>query len=124
MTFFSRWEPGHCIVLCVDTPDSLRVRLEQSLATEQGTLDLSDPFALHIPLLDQIIILYDQSVWGIRDLIRRVEKVLLSSGHANKATMADGLSCRVGKTIGLPIQTSPGCTKFPGMQPIPPRYYL
>lgn len=75
MTFFTRWAPGHCMVVCVDTPDNLLSNLEQALSTGSGELDLSDPFALHIPLMDQIIILYDQSVWGICVLIRQVEKV-------------------------------------------------
>src|SRR4051812_47834229 len=75
MTFFARWEPGHFMAVCVDTPDNLLADLEQGLSTEPETLDLSDPFALYIPLTDQIIMLYDQSVWGIRDLIRRIEKV-------------------------------------------------
>lgn len=76
MNFFGRWEPGRCMILCVDTPDNFREQLEQAMNSEQGGLDLSDPFVLHIPLMDQIITLYDQSVWSIRDLIRRVEKVI------------------------------------------------
>jgi hypothetical protein len=75
MTFFTRWTPDHYMVVCVDTPDNFPADLKHSLSTRSGELDLSDPFALHIPLMDQIIMLYDQSVWGIRDLIRRVEKV-------------------------------------------------
>ncbi|KAF2632494.1 hypothetical protein BU25DRAFT_381962 [Macroventuria anomochaeta] len=74
MTFFSRWESGHCMMLCVDTPDGFQEQLEQIMESEQGALDLNDPFALHMPLMDQIITSYDQSVWNIRDLIRRVEK--------------------------------------------------
>ena len=75
MTFFTRWAPGHSTVVCVNTPDNLLAGLEQAMSTGSAELDLSDPFALHIPLMDQIIMLYDQSVWGIRDLIRQVEKV-------------------------------------------------
>lgn len=74
MTFFTRWEPNHCMVVCVDTPDSLPADLARRLSKE--ALDRSNPFALHIPLVDQIITLNDKSVWGIRDLIRRVEKVI------------------------------------------------
>ena len=74
MTFYSRWEPGHCMMLCVDTPDGFREGLKHTLEYKQGLLDFNDPFALHIPLMDQIIALYDRSVWSIRDLIRRVEK--------------------------------------------------
>lgn len=75
MTFFCRWEPSYCMVFCVDTPDGFRVQLEESLDSEHEMLDLTDPFALLIPIVDQIGNLYDQSVWSIRDLIRQAEKV-------------------------------------------------
>ncbi|KAF2191309.1 hypothetical protein K469DRAFT_720289 [Zopfia rhizophila CBS 207.26] len=74
MTFFTHWEPNRCMAVCVDIPDNFLTDLEHALSTESAVLDLSDPFTLHIPLMDQIIMLYDQSVWRIRDLIRRVEK--------------------------------------------------
>ena len=75
MTFVTRWTPSHCTVVCINTPDTFLSGLEQALSMGSGKLDLSDPYALHIHLMDQIIMLYDESVWGIRDLIRRVEKV-------------------------------------------------
>ena len=74
MTFVSRWESGRSMILCIDTPDDLPSLLAQSIA-EQEPIDLSDPFALYIPLVDQIVDRYDRSVWGFRDLIRRVEEV-------------------------------------------------
>ncbi|KAH8711821.1 hypothetical protein GQ44DRAFT_714242 [Phaeosphaeriaceae sp. PMI808] len=75
MAFFSRWESNHRqITLCVNTPDNFQDNLEQNVASQHSEFDLSDPFALYLPIVDQIITLYDQSVWCIRDLIRRVEK--------------------------------------------------
>jgi hypothetical protein len=82
------------MVLCVDTPDDFPSKLAQSMTQEREPLDLSDPFTLHLPLVDRIIHLYDESVWGIRDLIRRVEKVSSLSPQTNKAEIADYLSCR------------------------------
>ena len=76
MTFLSIWKPGCYMMLCVDTPSGFREELQHSLERERK-LDLQDPFAFLLPLMDQIILLYDHSVWGIRDLIRQVEKVLL-----------------------------------------------
>jgi hypothetical protein len=75
MSFFGRWEPGHSMVLCIDTPENFRFQLEQSIAKGEDMIDLSNPFALYVPLVDQIVDLYDRSVWRIRDLIRTVEKV-------------------------------------------------
>jgi hypothetical protein len=76
MTFLSIWEPGRYMTLCIDTPNGFREELQHSLEREQK-LDLQDPFAFLLPLMDQIILLYDHSVWGIRDLIRQVEKVTI-----------------------------------------------
>ena len=76
MTFLSIWEPGRNMMLCIDTPNGFREELHHSLERERK-LDLQDPFAFLLPLMDQIILLYDHSVWGIRDLIRQVEKVIL-----------------------------------------------
>ena len=76
MSFFTYWEPGHCVVLCIDTPDTLATELERTLSRDSNRFNLIDPFSLHIPLMDQIIKLYDKSVWGIRDLIRGIEKVI------------------------------------------------
>lgn len=76
MTFLSIWEPSRYMMLCIDTPSGLREELQHSLERERK-LDLQDPFAFLLPLMDQIILLYDHSVWGIRDLIRQVEKVIL-----------------------------------------------
>lgn len=124
MTFFGRWEPGHCMVLCVDTPDCFREQMKHTMESERGALDLNDPFALHIPLMDQIITLYNQSVWSIRDLIRRMEKVFLWSVLANQIGAADHLQHRRGRTTVLSTRTSQSCTKFLDMQPILQRRFL
>jgi hypothetical protein len=91
MSFFGRWEPGHSMVLCIDTPDDFRFQLEQSIAKGEDMIDLSNPFALYVPLVDQIVDLYDRSVWGIRDLIRTVEKVPFLCLQATKINIADCL---------------------------------
>jgi hypothetical protein len=83
MTFLSIWEPDRYMLLCIDTPNGFREELQHSLEREQK-LDLQDPFAFFLPLMDQIITLYDHSVWGIRDLIRQVEKVVLIVHLRNK----------------------------------------
>ena len=77
MGFFTRWDhSGHCKVLCIDTPKELPSKLKEVLT--KSPLDLKDPFAMHAPLIDQIVKLYDDSVWAIRDPIRKIEKVCSS----------------------------------------------
>jgi hypothetical protein len=88
------------MVLCIDTPDDFPSRLAQSITGEQESLDLSNPFAFYLPLVDQIIQLYDNSVWGFRNLIRRVEEVPSIVSRANRATIADCLCIEQGTDYG------------------------
>lgn len=89
MGFFTRWDhSGNCRVVCIDTPEELQSGLknffqshskpETALPKPPHPLNFKDPFAMHIPLIDQIVMRYDESVWLIRDLIRDVETVSTS----------------------------------------------
>jgi len=75
MTFYTHVASDRTLMLCLDTPDELRLRLEIALSGSKQGLDLSDPFALHVPLIDEVVVLNDRSVWQVRDLIRTIEKV-------------------------------------------------
>lgn len=75
MTFFTYWEPNSCILLCIDTPQSLQSNLKTTLSKKTVSVDSEDPFGMHVPLMDEIVKLYDRSVWEIRDLVRPIEKV-------------------------------------------------
>ncbi|GFF32814.1 hypothetical protein IFM46972_03686 [Aspergillus udagawae] len=71
---FTRWDsPNCCRILCVDAPEALRHDLKTSLQ-KMSPPDLKDPFCMHVPLIDEIVKLYDQSVWRIRDAVREIEK--------------------------------------------------
>lgn len=79
MGVFTRWcRSGPCIVLCIDTPENLRLQLNEVLQKPSPPPDKNDPFAMHSPLIDQMVELYDKSVWASRDPIRKIEKVSLS----------------------------------------------
>lgn len=75
MTFFTRWTPGSCIMLCINTPKDMQQKLEALLANDSTALDLDDPFSMYIPVLDEIVKLYETSVWAVRDVLRPIEKV-------------------------------------------------
>ena len=62
-----------CII--VGAPDELRKDLEDFLLEHPDSLNFTDPFAIHTPLIDRVIKMYDISVWSVRDLVRMVEKV-------------------------------------------------
>lgn len=81
MGFFTHWKRGGCCrVMCIDTPERLQSGLRTSLQSRPSgpgipeIPNFCDPFALHTDLLDQIIQLYDVSVWRVRDPVRKVEK--------------------------------------------------
>jgi hypothetical protein len=76
MSFFTRWDyPNTCQVLCVDTPPDLRSALKKFLEKQPQALNFRDPFAMHPPLVDQVIVYTDVSVWRVRDPVRLLEKV-------------------------------------------------
>ena len=62
-----------CII--VGAPDELRKDLEDFLLENPDSFNFTDPFALHVPLMDRVIKMYDTSVGSVRDLVRVVEKV-------------------------------------------------
>jgi hypothetical protein len=42
---------------------------------QKQLLDFNNPLVMHVPLIDQIILLYNVSVWRVRNPIRNIEKV-------------------------------------------------
>jgi hypothetical protein len=75
MSFMSRWDDsGRCRILSFDVPRGLDLKLQAALR-KQPELNFKDPFAMHRHLIDQIIDLYDISVWRLRDHVRLCEKV-------------------------------------------------
>ena len=62
-----------CII--VGAPNELRKDLEDFLLENPDSLNFIDPFAMHMPLIDRVIKMYDVSVWSVRDVVRMVEKV-------------------------------------------------
>jgi len=75
MTFITRWQPGCCIMLCINTPDDMQQDLEAVLSNGSATMDFDDPFCMYIPLMDEVVKQYEISVWAIRDVLRPIEKV-------------------------------------------------
>ena len=53
-----------------------QVQLRQALSSCEQPFGFKDPYASHARILDQILILFDESVWALRDWVRKVEKVL------------------------------------------------
>lgn len=60
-------------MLCFDVPDAVIAGLEHTLSA--STEQPRGPFGLHIPLLGELVTLYDRSVWIMADKVRDIEKV-------------------------------------------------
>jgi hypothetical protein len=92
MSFFSRWDDsGTCQILCVDTPSDFREQLQKLLEKQDQPLNFSDPFAMHVSLVDQIIVYVDISVWRVRDPVRQLEKVgSVQPSTPSPGSFADG----------------------------------
>lgn len=86
MTILCRWNVFARThqVMCIDTPDDFPQELCNALQTSDCQTSHGidcDPFSMHAPLLDQIVILVDKAVWASRHPIRRIEEVRFLSSH-------------------------------------------
>ncbi|KAK0622373.1 hypothetical protein B0T14DRAFT_563830 [Immersiella caudata] len=74
MTVLTYWNmDGSSKVLCIDAPTDLPDQLLSALTQRRTPLDFKDPFVMHADLWDRIIVLYDISVWRMRDPVRELE---------------------------------------------------
>jgi hypothetical protein len=78
MTFCSRWDSQRCVVLCIGVDIAFQHLLLQALSCTWSRLPPSEPFSLHVPLVQTILELQDSSVWSIRDFVRTIEKASLT----------------------------------------------
>jgi hypothetical protein len=76
MSFHTRWTPNSTINFCFDVPKASQFRLHQALASRQHPLDTKDIYASHVTILDEIVTVFDESVWALRDGVRGIEKVI------------------------------------------------
>lgn len=74
MTFCSRWVSGHCMILCIGASSLFRGLLQGALSQLGTIVQPSEPYSLHIPLVEAIVAMQDLSVWSVRDIVRSVEK--------------------------------------------------
>ena len=74
MSFHTRRNAESTIVLCFDVPGPIQTRIEHALS-DKRELDLRDIYALHAVILDEVVSLYETSVWALRDLVRTYEVV-------------------------------------------------
>lgn len=75
--FFTNWFPAEQhVILCFDLPSALQSRLQSTLSSTQEEFSLNDPYSLHATIVEEVLATFDTSVWSLRNLVRRVEKVI------------------------------------------------
>lgn len=75
MTFCYRWDYKSIVVLCIGVDASFQNHLYQNLGHMWSEIQGSQPGSLLVPLIEVLVMIYDQSVWSIRDVIRHAEMV-------------------------------------------------
>ena len=78
MGFFVCWTPHHTTIMCFDLPQHFQMAFQSTLTSSKDNVELSDPYAVFTVLLYQMISLYDNSVWSIRNHICDWEAVRFS----------------------------------------------
>lgn len=87
MAFFTRWiSSGGQIIFCFNAPQTLHDSLQTLFLSPSTTPRLSDIYSLHLVVIDDIIDLYDKSVWSLRDIVRMTELVEPSRVRSRKRT--------------------------------------
>ncbi|OCL03250.1 hypothetical protein AOQ84DRAFT_303154 [Glonium stellatum] len=106
----------------------MQANLKATLEKEDPIIpDSQDPFAMYLPLMDEILKLYDDSVWCIRDILRPIEKP--KTNFESDFSMFQEVmrhSIHVGEVLNVSIKTTGEmrqCRKalLPLIQPKAPR---
>jgi len=74
MSFISTFGKQRNLLLCLDTPRYLAYNIFDALSAEENKDIATGPYGLHQVLLEQLMILYDESVWDIARIMRNNEK--------------------------------------------------
>jgi len=76
MGFFVHWTPPNSTtVICFDLPKHLQASIRLALARVTDDIDFGDPYAVLAVLLNEVLCLYDDSVWSLRNHISNWEVV-------------------------------------------------
>jgi hypothetical protein len=74
MSFISTFNKERNMLLCLDTPKYLAWNIINVLSEEENRDIATGPYGLHQLLLEQLMVMYDESVWDIARIMRNNEK--------------------------------------------------
>jgi len=84
MSFISSFSKERNMLLCLDTPRSLAWNMLNVLSEEENKDIAAGPYGLHQLLLEQLMVVYDESVWDIARIMRNNEKSKGVSPHLDE----------------------------------------
>ncbi|RDW82808.1 hypothetical protein BP6252_03920 [Coleophoma cylindrospora] len=80
--FHTLWTPTAGItLLCFDLSPSSRAALQKALMTTDGHDISQDPFSIHVFLIEQLLLAYDDAVWAWNSFVRSLEKASNPAAH-------------------------------------------
>jgi len=74
MSFISTFSEERNMLLCFNTPKSLAWNMLNVLSEGEDKDTVTGPYGLHQLLLEQLMVIYDESVWDIARIMRNNEK--------------------------------------------------
>jgi hypothetical protein len=69
MGFLVHWTPLSTTVLCIDLPQHLQASIQTALMSSIDRTRFSNPYSIFVVLFSEVLSLYDNSVWSIRNHI-------------------------------------------------------
>ncbi|KAI4729387.1 hypothetical protein E4T49_02812, partial [Aureobasidium sp. EXF-10728] len=108
MGFMSCSSGTKSMMLSFNVPDSVITDLHKTLPTNSE--QIKGPYGLHIPLLEELVKLYDRSIWAMAKKVRDIEKQRLEESVRRGSTTPSHLDNRSprnepGKPTG-PVRTT------------------
>jgi hypothetical protein len=75
MGIFVHWTPHSTTLLCFDFPRHMKTSFRIAVSSSAGSADFSDPYSIYSIVVSELLSLYNDSVWSLRNHICDVEAV-------------------------------------------------
>jgi len=94
LALFVKWRAtdNSNLVLTLDAGQDIQKELDRRLQS----IDERDPYSWQVVFVEEVIKLYDKSVWSLRDLVRKVEKTRGSHCNLNEISHLHEISRHLG----------------------------
>ncbi|OIW26742.1 hypothetical protein CONLIGDRAFT_716965 [Coniochaeta ligniaria NRRL 30616] len=104
--FFIHWTPPcSTTIICSDLPQHAQTSVQSALTSRLNSTEFSDPYAVFAVLLYELVPLYDNSVWSIRNHICEWEKTRQQEPDYPLLHELAKHAIHVSETLGVATQT-------------------